>query len=86
MTIFAEADLVGSVSDVAVTVTLSPVGMAAGAVYVVATPFAVFVGLNEPHVVVPHATVHVTSGFAETSFAIVAMRESCALTCADAGG
>ena len=83
MTIFVEADLVGSVTDVAVTVTLPPAGMAAGAVYVVPTPFA---GSNEPHAVVPHVTVHVTSGFVETSFAIVAVRENCALTCRDAGG
>jgi hypothetical protein len=86
MTIFAEADLVGSVTDVAVTVTLPPVGIAAGAVYVVPTPVAVVVELNEPHAVVPHVTVHVTSGFAETSFAIFAMREDCPLICRDAGG
>jgi len=86
MAIFVAADLVGSVTDVAVTLTLPPAGTVAGAVYVVATPFGVLVGLNEPHVVVPHVTVHVTSELAETSFAIVATRESCAFTCTDAGG
>ena len=86
MTIMLEADLVWSVADVAVRVILPPAGMADGAVYVVCTPVCVVVGLSEPHAVAPQVTVHVTSGFAETSFAMVAMGENCALTCKDAGG
>jgi hypothetical protein len=87
MAIVVENDLVGSVTDVAVTVTLPPEGAVAGAVYVVPTPLFVLVGLNEPHaVMVPHATVHVTSGFPETSFATVAPIEYCAFICRDAGG
>ena len=86
MAILAEADLVGSVTDVAVKVILPPVGIAAGAVYVVCTLARVVVGLTEPHTVAPQVTVHVTSGFAEVSFATVAMGENWALTCKEAGG
>src|ERR1700722_12032367 len=80
------ADLVGSVTEVAVTVTLPPVGMFDGTVYFAPDPLVVVVVLNDPHAVVAHDTVHVTSGFADTSFVIVATREDCALTCRDAGG
>jgi hypothetical protein len=44
----AFAVLVGSVADVAVIVTLPPVGGVEGAVYTVAAPLAVATGLNEP--------------------------------------
>lgn len=86
MTIRAEADLVGSVTEVAVTVTVPPVGIAAGAVYVVAAPVGVVVGLSDPQAVAPQVTVQVTVGFAETSFAALARRGNCALTCSEAGG
>ena len=41
--------LVPSVTEVAMMVTDPPLGTATGAVYIVAAPLAVFVGLNEPH-------------------------------------
>ena len=44
----AVAVLVGSVIEVAVIVTLLPFGTEAGAVYVVAAPLGLFVGLNDP--------------------------------------
>jgi hypothetical protein len=43
------AAFVGSVTDVAVRVTVPPAGTAAGAVYVVAVVLAVEVGLKDPH-------------------------------------
>jgi hypothetical protein len=55
-------------------------------VYVVGASLPVVVGLNEPHAVPPQLTVHVTCGFADTSFAIVAPSWSCALTASEAGG
>src|SRR6202041_2967381 len=48
MVIVALALCVGSVVEVAVTVTLPPVGTVAGAVKVVAPPLAVCAGLMEP--------------------------------------
>jgi hypothetical protein len=41
----------GSVTEIAVMVTLPPVGAAAGAVYVVMPPLGVEVGLKTPHAV-----------------------------------
>jgi hypothetical protein len=41
-------DAVGSVTDVAVTVTVFPVGTVAGVVKVIAVPLVVFVALREP--------------------------------------
>jgi hypothetical protein len=65
--IVAEADFVGSVTDVAVTVTVAGFGITLGAVYVVAVPLAVEVAEKLPHVagaVVVQATVHFTPAFA----------------------
>src|SRR5580700_9289297 len=83
--IVAEADLVGSVTEVAVTVTVLPVGMAEGAVYVVAASFAVSVGLNEPQDAPPQLTAHCTWGLAEVSFWMTAAKDAAELTCKDAG-
>jgi hypothetical protein len=55
--------LVVSDTDVATTFTVLPVGIAAGAVYVVAALLAVVVGLNVPHAEVPQVTLHVTPAF-----------------------
>jgi len=52
-----------SVIEVAVTFTVLPVGIAAGAVYVVAALLAVVVGFNEPHAEPPHVTLQVTPAF-----------------------
>jgi hypothetical protein len=63
--IVAEADLLASVAEVAVTVTVFPLGIAAGAVYVVLAPLAVDALLNEPHApLLPQLTVHFTPPFA----------------------
>jgi hypothetical protein len=75
-----ETDLVESVSEVAVTVTLLPEGIATGAVYVVPASLVVVVELNEPHAVEPQVTVHCTRGLAVTSLAIAASSEADVLT------
>ena len=65
--IVALADLVVSVTEVAVTVTVAGVGTAAGAVYVVGVPFAVLAALKVPHVehgVPLCVTVQLTPAFA----------------------
>jgi hypothetical protein len=55
--------LVLSLTEVAVIVTIPPVGIAGGAVYTVAAPLAVVVGLNDPHEPLG-AQLHVTPPFA----------------------
>jgi hypothetical protein len=63
----APADLVVSVTEVAVTVIAAGVGTSAGAVYVVGVSLAVLPRLNAPHVEhrVPSCTaVHLTPAFA----------------------
>jgi hypothetical protein len=63
----ALAETVGSVTEVAVTVTVPPLGTAAGAVYVVAVPLAVWVGATLPQApVVVQETLQVTPPFAES--------------------
>jgi hypothetical protein len=63
--IVAEADLLASVTEVAVTVTVFPLGTAAGAVYVVLAPLAVDALLNDPQApLLPHVTLHFTPAFA----------------------
>jgi hypothetical protein len=55
----AEANLVGSASDLAESVTVKfPAGM--GAEYVAGTPVAVIAGETLPHGVAEHQTVHMT--------------------------
>jgi hypothetical protein len=56
--------LVESVAEVAVTVTVLPVGAVDGAVYVVATALAVCIGLNDPQLLDPQATLHLTPALA----------------------
>ncbi len=64
----ADTDLVVSVADVAITVTVLPGGIAVGAVYVDGTPLAVKAGLNDPQGEAPQVTVQFTWGFAVTSW------------------
>jgi hypothetical protein len=73
-----------SVTEVAVTITLFPVGIAEGAVKIVAVPLAVCAGLNDPHAVLLHETVHFTPPFA-LSFATFAARLAVAFTTSEVG-
>jgi hypothetical protein len=73
------------VTEVAVTVTVLPGGIAEGAVYPVSKLLAVVVGLKEPHSEPPQLTVHFTWGLAEVSFVTVAPKDTVAFTCTDAG-
>jgi hypothetical protein len=82
MVMVAEADLVVSVTEVAVTVTVFE---AAGAVYVVGEPLPVAAGLNEPHGEVLQVTVQVTPALL-LSFATTAVRGVDALVASDVGG
>ena len=66
MVAVAETDFVLSVTDVAVMVTVFPLGTAAGAVYVVAVPLAVCVAAIEPQEDPPQVTVQVTPALAES--------------------
>jgi hypothetical protein len=86
MVMVAEADFVVSVTDVAVTVTVLGFGIVVGAVYVVAAPLAVVVGLKEPHdEPPPQATVQVTPPFL-LSLLTTAVRLVVAPTASDVGG
>jgi hypothetical protein len=73
-------------TEVAVTVTLPPLGMLAGAVYTVVEPLAVVTGEKLPQADPPHVTVHVTCGLADTSFVTRAPSGNCAPACSEAGG
>jgi hypothetical protein len=68
---FADAVFVGSVAEVAVTVTWSG-RLLVGAVYIVEAPLAVEVGETDPHDDVEQDTFHVTPRLLE-SFATVAV-------------
>src|SRR5208337_2012400 len=57
---FAEANLVQSAMEVAVTVTVSPGGTAAGALYFVTPPLVVDVGVKLPHWALPQVTAQFT--------------------------
>src|SRR5579871_3558537 len=81
----AEADFVVSVTDVALIVTVFPVGIAAGAVYTVGDPLAVEVGAKLPHVLLPQETAQVTPAFA-LSPATFAVRLVAELMTTVAGG
>lgn len=60
----AEADADEFATDVAVTVTAKPPGgIDPGTVYIVLTPYAVFVGVTEPHEVDEHETDQLTPPF-----------------------
>ena len=52
-----DTDFVVSAVEVALMVTVFPVGTVAGAVYTVAAPLAVWTGLNEPQATLPQVTV-----------------------------
>jgi hypothetical protein len=82
MLMLAETDLVESVTDVAVTVT---VVAAAGALYVVAVPLAVELAEKLPHCAVLQATVHLTPALA-LSLVTMAVRLVVALVTAEDGG
>jgi hypothetical protein len=62
-------------TDVALMVTVLPVGGVAGAVYVVAVPLAVAAGLNEPQFELPQLTDQLTPLF-EGSLATVAVTDA----------
>jgi hypothetical protein len=76
----ADADLVLSVTEVAVTVTVPPAGTLPGAWNDVATPLPVLVGLKKPHggAPGPQFTVQVTPALAE-SLATTAVKGAVAL-------
>jgi hypothetical protein len=69
----AEADFVGSVTEVAVTLMLPPAGTADGAVYVVDTPLPVVAELKEPQAELPQIADHCTWGLPEGSFEMRAL-------------
>jgi hypothetical protein len=78
--IVAVAVLVPSVTEVAVTVTVFPLGTAAGAVYVTAVPLGVFDALKDPHaVLLPQVADHLTPALA-LSLATVAVSDAVAFT------
>ena len=60
----ADADLVESVTEVAVTVTVAGLGTEAGAEYWVAEPLAVEAAEKLPHGELPQLTDHLTPAFA----------------------
>jgi hypothetical protein len=63
----AETDLVASVTEVAVNLTVLPVGIAAGAEKSVATPLGELATLKDPQrPALPQVTVQVTPAFAES--------------------
>lgn len=80
----AFAVFVESVADVAVIVTLPPVGTVAGAVYTVAAPLAVGVTLNEPQE--PLGVQLHTTGNAAESFVVVAAIDAVDPVCIAPGG
>lgn len=84
--IVADADFVLSATEVAVTVTVLPPGMAEGAVYIVVALFPVeVVGLKLPHVELAHLTVQVTPA-AISSPLTSAVRVALVLVATDVGG
>jgi hypothetical protein len=60
----AVADLVESVTEVAVMVTVAGLGAVVGAVYFVAVPLGVEAGEKLPHDELPQVTFHVTPALA----------------------
>jgi hypothetical protein len=87
--IVADADRLVSVTDVAVTVTVDPAGIAAGAVYVTAPPSGL--ALKAPHPLgVPHVTAYVTAAFSLLpgliGYVAAASSVAEAFTASDVGG
>ncbi len=85
MVAVAVAILVGSVTDVAVMVTVPPEGTVAGAVKVVVAPLAVCAELSEPQLDPLQLTAQSTPAFA-ASLATAALIVACAPTCKEVGG
>jgi hypothetical protein len=83
--IAAEIDFVLSPVEVAFTVTMPPVGTAAGAVYVVAPPLGVWAGANDPQAALLQLTDQSTPA-SDESFATVAVIEAVRPACSDFGG
>jgi hypothetical protein len=86
--IVVDADRLVSATDVAVTVTVDPAGIAAGAVYVTAPPSGL--ALKAPHPLgVPHVTAYVTAEFSllpATGYVAAASSVAEAFTASDVGG
>jgi hypothetical protein len=78
MVMAAEADLVLSATEVAVTVTLAPVGIAAGAVYVAEVVVALLMAPQAPAPELPQLTDQVTPALLE-SLLTVAVRAAVVL-------
>jgi hypothetical protein len=85
-TTVAETDLLLSVTDVAVTLTLPPVGTDDGAVNVVGASLAVVAGWNAPQAAAAQVTVQVTCGSDDTSLVTLADSETMPPAWIDAGG
>ncbi len=87
--IFPDTDRLVSATEVAVTVTVVPAGIADGAVYVTAPPSAL--ALKVPHPLgVPHVIVYVTAAFpllpGLIGYVVAANSVAAALTAIDVGG
>jgi hypothetical protein len=82
--IVEEADRVGSVTEVAVTVTLLPVGAITGAVYVADVAVILLNVPQAPAPLLPHVTDQVTPAFLE-SLVTVAVSAAVALVASKAG-
>src|ERR1700722_6164446 len=84
MVILAVADFVVSVTDVAVTVTVAPVGTADGAVKSVAMPARDLATLKAPPLALPQVAVQVTPALAE-SLVTKAVKAAPVETCREVG-
>jgi hypothetical protein len=82
--IVEEADRVGSVTEVAVTVTLLPVGAIRGAVYVADVDVTLLNAPQAPAPLLPQVTDQVTPAFLE-SLVTVAVSPAVAFVASDAG-
>jgi len=82
----AETVLLGSAAELAAIVTVEPLGIAAGAVYVMPPAFAL--ALNEPQAALAHLTAQVTAVLPVVPVAYVAAacKVTDAFTASDAGG
>ena len=76
---------VASLTEVAVMVTVLPLGIEAGATYVVAAALGVDVGLKLPHWPPPQVTLHKTPAF-KLSLCTMALRAAVVPAANEAGG
>jgi hypothetical protein len=83
--IVAEADLVLSVTDVAITVTVAGVGTAPGAVKVVEEPLPVAAGLKLPHCALPQVADQFTPPFLESLLTVAARLDVLLITIEEGG-